>query len=85
MAYRPDAKFDRVRLARNKAVNKDGRLIRPDYVLAKSAPDGALEHNQSYQDASPSIYFFLIATVLHHLFVALIRTALFTLQIGRQG
>ena len=39
-------------------LNKDGRLIRPDYVLAKPAPAGALEHNQSYQDASPSIHFF---------------------------
>src|SRR5687768_6758617 len=37
----------------------------------KTSPDGALEHNQSYQDASPSIHFFRIATVLASLFRAL--------------
>jgi hypothetical protein len=38
-------------------LNKDGRLIRADYVLAKPRLPGALEHNRSYQDASPSIHF----------------------------
>jgi hypothetical protein len=32
--------------------------------FAKSRLVGALKHNQSYQDASPSIHFFLIATIL---------------------
>jgi len=40
-------------------LNKDGRLIRLDYVLRKAAASGNPgEHNQSYQDASPSIPFF---------------------------
>jgi hypothetical protein len=33
----------------NKAVNKDGRLIRLDYVFRKNRACGALKHNQSYQ------------------------------------
>jgi hypothetical protein len=38
-------------------------------MFSQTAPDGALEHNQSYQDASPSIHF-LTATVLPSLFSA---------------
>ena len=33
----------------HQASNKDGRLIRLDYVFRKTAPGGALKHNQSYQ------------------------------------
>jgi hypothetical protein len=32
--------------------------------FAKTAPGGALKHNQSYQNASPSIPFLLISQVL---------------------
>jgi len=46
-----------------KLINKDGRLIRLDYVFRKTAPGGALKHNQSYQ--TPRLLFlFLISTAL---------------------
>src|ERR1051326_2052491 len=55
---------------KGQSINKDGRLIRPDYVFRKTAPGGALKHNQSYQDASPSINFFLMPRSCCHFFVA---------------
>ena len=43
--------------------------------FAKPRLVGALKHNQSYQDASPSILFFLIATVLLALLRRIVLTA----------
>jgi|SRR5215213_9443292 len=42
----------------------DSRLIRLDYVFRKNRACGALKHNQSYQNASPSIPFSLVCKVL---------------------
>ena len=53
--------------------------------FAKPRLVGALKHNQSYQDASPSIYFFLIATVLQSLLRALCLTVFTRLRLVSDG
>ena len=63
-AFRRDGSLDIGLRVEDAKLNKDGRLIRLDYVFRKTAPDGALKHNQSYQNASPSIPFLLISKVL---------------------
>jgi hypothetical protein len=61
-----------------------GRLIRPDSCSRKTAPSGALEHNQSYQTPR-RLFIFLIATVLPSLLRRIMPTAFTRLRLVSDG